>query len=261
MSEIVYVDIAKIHPNSYNPNVMNQEKFEALKDFCKTQGADKLDPIWVRNDGIGKYEVIDGEHRWKAAKEVGWKRLRAFIIDMEVDGAKAFNVRKNRERGRLDAYKMGKILYEEYKDKDLTQNGVGKRFGLARETVRDYIQIYQNNNAIREKLTIGATAPLGFRKARDTLRELKREERGEQPRETKEIVDEMVNEVAPALEKAFEKVKPYDKQNPERNKLVLNMLLKNLTEGLLFCPVCKEKMFECSHCHTSLMKMKEEKQL
>jgi len=104
---------------------------------------------------------------------------------------------------------------------------------------------------------------MSFYRAQKILRELKREERGEleQPRESKEIVDEMVEEVAPALEKAFENVKPYDKHNPERNKLVLNMLLKNLVEGLLFCPVCKGTMMECSHCHTSLAKMKEAKQL
>jgi ParB/RepB/Spo0J family partition protein len=261
MSEIVYVDIAKIHPNSYNPNVMNTEKFEALKDFCQTHGADKLDPIWIRNDGLGKYEVIDGEHRWKAAKEVGWVRLRAFIIDMEVEDATAFNVRKNRERGDLDAFKLGKVFSQE---KGSCED-IAKKFGLgSKGNVSEYIQIFERKTEILKWFESSNTPipnRMSFYKAQKVLRELKREERGEQPRETKEIVDEMVNEVAPALEKAFEKVKPYDKQNPERNKLVLNMLLKNLTEGLLFCPVCKEKMFECSHCHTSLMKMKEEKQL
>ena len=273
LGQIVYVDINKVHPNNYNPNVMDAEKFEALKDFCKTHGADKLDPIWVRNDGLGKYEVIDGEHRWKAAKEVGWVRLRAFIVDMEVADATAFNVRKNRERGRLDAYKLGKILYEEsekprvrqfgQKGDTQTHNGVAKKYGLSRRIVGEYIDVYLNHEKIRQAMGYdnGDMSPLPFRKSRDVLRELKREKRGEQPRETKEIVDEMVNEVAPALEKAFAKVKPFDKDNPERNKLVLNMLLKNLEEGLLFCPVCKERMFECSHCHTSLAKMKDAKQL
>ncbi|RLI41274.1 hypothetical protein DRO69_11765, partial [Candidatus Bathyarchaeota archaeon] len=44
---------------------------------------------------------------------MGWKRLRAFIVDLDVDEARAFNVRKNRERGNIDAIKFGKILYEE----------------------------------------------------------------------------------------------------------------------------------------------------
>jgi len=156
---------------------------------------------------------------------------------------------------------MGKILHEEHQKEGATHNGVGKKFGLSRRITGEYIDVYLNHEKIREALNLGAQAPMPYKKSRDVLRELKREERGEQPREPKEIIDEMVSEVAPALEKAFEKVKPYDKHNPERNKLVLNMLLKNLIEGLLFCPVCKEKMFECSHCHTSLAKMKEAKQL
>jgi len=95
LGQIVYVDINKVHPNNYNPNVMDEEKFNALMDFCRTNGADKLDPVWLRNDGVGKYEIIDGEHRWKAAKEVGWKRLRAFIIDMEQEDATRLQNGKN----------------------------------------------------------------------------------------------------------------------------------------------------------------------
>jgi len=265
LGQIAYVDINKIHANNYNPNVMDEEKFNALVDFCKTNGAEKLDPIWIRNDGVGKYEVIDGEHRLRAAKEVGWVRLRAFIVDMEVDVAKAFNVRKNRERGRIDVFKLGRIFLAERK-KPLQVKEIAKKYGYftkngSSSMISEIQHCAEYEDQIRERLNVDTSTRVSMIKAITVLRELKREERGEQPKETKEIVDEMVNEVAPALEKAFGKVKPYDKHNPERNKLVLNMLLKNLTEGLLFCPVCKEKMLECSHCHTSLAKMKEAKQL
>lgn len=42
---VVYLEISKVHPNKYNPNVMNAEKFEALMDFCRTHGAEQVDPI------------------------------------------------------------------------------------------------------------------------------------------------------------------------------------------------------------------------
>jgi len=120
-----------------------------------------------------QFEIIDGEHRWKAAKKVGWKRLRAFVIPLEEDGAKAFNMRKNRERGHLDAEKMGKILFDEYQKEGGTQNGVGKKFGMSRSLVEDYLMIYENRDKIRQKLNIDAMASLPFRKSRDVLRELK----------------------------------------------------------------------------------------
>lgn len=75
---------------------------------------------------------------------------------------------------------------------------------------------------------------------------------------TQQIVKEMIEEYLPAIKEAYKKIKPEKNHEPERNKLVLNMLLKNLEQGLIFCPICDQQMFECSHCHTSLSKMKED---
>jgi len=75
---------------------------------------------------------------------------------------------------------------------------------------------------------------------------------------TQQIVKEMIEEYLPAIKEAYKKIKPEKNHEPERNKLVLNMLLKNLEQGLIFCPICDQQMLECSHCHTSLSKMKED---
>jgi len=216
-----------------------------------TNGAEKLDPIWVRNDGVGKYEIIDGEHRWKAAKEVGWKRLRAFIIDMVMDDAKAFNVRKNRERGRLDAEKLGKILYEEYQTEDMTQNGVGKKFGLARETVRDYIEIYENRKKIRERLDIGAMAPLRFRQARNVLRELKHEERGEPPEQPsieEPVESQQLESFLTRYAKALRK-NPLPKVQKDEVQIAIDFFKRLLGKKKIHCLVCGENhlQWRCGH--------------
>lgn len=96
---------------------------------------------------------------------------------------------------------------------------------------------------------------------REVLKEIskpqivKGEERGET--EPEQIVKEMVEEYTPAIKEAYENSKIETSPEPERNKLVLNMLLKNLQQGLVFCPICGKRMFECSSCHTPLEKMKE----
>ena len=258
-SQIIYVDIDKVRPNNYNPNVMDTEKFEALKDFCQTQGAEKLDPIWVRNDGVGNYEIIDGEHRWKAAKEVGWKRLRAFIIDMNVDGAKAFNVRKNRERGKLHPKKMGKILYDEYRNKDMTQNGVGQKFGMSRQLVQDYIGIYENWAEICKKLNIAATAALTFGKARKVLRELKREEKykGQVETDIKAISEDLTKRFKKALPqyaKEKKKIESDPKLKRQRNLAIVKYFVNLLETGELVCPYCgtNHAMLEWTCCRKPL---------
>jgi hypothetical protein len=39
-----------------------------------------------------------------------------------------------------------------------TQNGVGKKFGMSRSLVEDYLMIYENRDKIRQKLNIDAMA-------------------------------------------------------------------------------------------------------
>jgi len=253
---VVYLELDKIHVNNYNPNVMNEEKFEALKDFCQTNGAEQLDPIWVRRDGSQGFEVIDGEHRLKAAKQVGWKRLRAFIIDMEVSDAKSFNVRKNRERGKLDAEKMGKILFEEYGKDDMTQNGVGKKFGMSRQLVQAYIAIYKNRELIREKLNIAPMVALPFRKSRDFLEEFNREERGETPEEpTLEEPETVEPEEPQQLEKFFTRYAKALKNNPlpkvqkDEVETAIDFFKRLLQKEKIYCPICGEAhlQWRCGH--------------
>jgi len=249
--EIQWLHVDKIHLNDYNPNVMDAEKFEALCEFLRSHGAQELDPIWVRHDGVDGFEVIDGEHRWKAAKEVGWKKLRGFVVDLDLDKARAFNERKNRERGRLDAYKMGKILYEEY-EKGQTQNGVGKKFGLNNRTVSEYIAIYENNEAIRERLNISATAELHFRRARDVLRELKREERGE-PKEstltTEEITEsQQLKKFLTNYAKGL-KNNPLPKVQEDEIQVAIRFFKRLLKKKQIHCPICGQEhlQWRCGH--------------
>ena len=178
MMEIVWVDVDKCHPNDFNPNVMNPEKFEALCDFMRTHSAEEVDPIWVRHDGADGFEIVDGEHRWRAAKTVGWKRLRAFVLDMDRDDAKAFNVRKNRERGQLDAIKFGKILYEEHKA-GATLEELAKKYGYADiRSIEYYLTIYKNRDKILKAVGTAVPTAITYGKARKILRELKRRKNG-----------------------------------------------------------------------------------
>lgn len=172
--QAVYLDIDKIQPNTFNPNVMDEETFEALKHFCRTFGAEQLDPIWVRRIGIDRFEIIDGEHRWKAGKAVGWRRIRAYIIDITEYDAKVFNVRKNRERGHIDAIKFGKILYEE-NERGITLEQLAKNYGYASKGhISEFINIYKNREKIFQK--VPTSEHISQRKALQILRELKAEE-------------------------------------------------------------------------------------
>lgn len=266
VGNIVWVDIDKIHANNYNPNVMDQEKFEALVEFCESHGAEELDPLWLRNDGNGQFEIIDGEHRWKAVKKVGWVRLRAFVTDKDVDSAKVLNVRKNRERGLLDAFKLGEVFNSET-EKGLSCKDVAKKYGFASKgNVSEYIQIYKQKEDITKAFeTSNEPLPnrMSFYKAQRILRELKREEREEQqepedpfktipevPVKTKQPtnkgqqLERFLTNYAKAL-----KNNPTPKVKNDDVQTAISFFKKLLTTKKIYCLTCGENhlQWRCGH--------------
>ena len=81
------VGIEEVQPNPWNPKEKNHKKVEDIKKSIQIHGFKA--PVQVRsNDGV--YEIIDGEQRWTAMKELGAKEI--FIYDNgEVSDEDAMN--------------------------------------------------------------------------------------------------------------------------------------------------------------------------
>lgn len=103
-SNIVWLDVDEIKPNDYNPNYMPQTTFEALVKSIKKgfYGA-----IVISKDKI----IIDGEHRWRALKLLGQKKIPC-IYEENADLAqmKILTIQLNRERGYLTPVETGNVL-------------------------------------------------------------------------------------------------------------------------------------------------------
>lgn len=65
--EAIVVPIDKIEPNPWNPNVQSDEIY--AKEIASIEKFGFVDPITVREVGFDRFQIIDGEHRWKAGRE------------------------------------------------------------------------------------------------------------------------------------------------------------------------------------------------
>ncbi len=67
--KIQTVEVGKLHPNPWNPNRQDARTFEAERESIRNYGF--IDPVTVREHPTinGEFEIIDGEHRWRAATE------------------------------------------------------------------------------------------------------------------------------------------------------------------------------------------------
>ena len=76
--------LESIRPGPYQPrSVMDPERLQELADSISAQGV--VQPIVVRPDSKGEYEIIAGERRWRAAQLAGLDKIPAIIRDVPDD--------------------------------------------------------------------------------------------------------------------------------------------------------------------------------
>lgn len=113
---VEYVPIDSLVPNSYNPNRQSEHDFDLLLKSMRTDGFTQ--PILLRRENS---EIVDGEHRWRAAKqlnaearEAGKKEPYLSIpvvkVDMTDNQARLSTLRHNRARGSEDIELVAQIL-------------------------------------------------------------------------------------------------------------------------------------------------------
>lgn len=122
--EVSLLEMDKVTPNPWNPNVQTDRQYEAEIESISANGF--LAPILVRKDGEG-YQIIDGEHRLRALKEIKAKGIEgkrnvpdlvksgsipAIVIDVDDANAKKLTIIMNETRGRADFAKLGALLSE-----------------------------------------------------------------------------------------------------------------------------------------------------
>jgi ParB/RepB/Spo0J family partition protein len=105
--QIEYVPVGALTPNDYNPNRQNEHEFTLLKSSIEEDGF--TDPVKVV-EADGTLRIVDGEHRWRAAQEVGLAEIPIVKLPMGEAQAKIATLRHNRARGSEDIERATDVL-------------------------------------------------------------------------------------------------------------------------------------------------------
>ena len=78
VTKILLVAINDVRPNSWNPKLRDTDEYKKIVESIKVNGF--KNPIIVRenDNGDSKYEILDGEQRWRACKELGLEKIYIF---------------------------------------------------------------------------------------------------------------------------------------------------------------------------------------
>jgi ParB-like chromosome segregation protein Spo0J len=107
--DTLLVDIGCVHPNKWNYNTETPATFQKVVESIRRYGFS--DPVVVRVLADGQYEIVNGEHRWRAATELGMKKIPVFSLG-EVDDvrAKQLCVTLNELGGTSDEVRLAQLL-------------------------------------------------------------------------------------------------------------------------------------------------------
>lgn len=102
------VDVATLKENPWNPNVMDEQMF--AKEVRSITDHGFIDPITVR-EHAGGFQIIDGAHRWKAAKQLGIAQVPATNLGSITDEkAKKLTILYNELRGQPEPVRLAHLL-------------------------------------------------------------------------------------------------------------------------------------------------------
>ena len=108
---ILQVEVARLRPNPWNTNSVGAQNFEKLKGSIEKLGFFK--PMRARELDGGQFEILGGEHRWRAAMEQGISTVPVISVGKISDlVAKQMSLVDNERYGEDDQVALQRLIEE-----------------------------------------------------------------------------------------------------------------------------------------------------
>jgi len=137
-----------IQRGKYQPRLdMHQESLQDLADSISAQGV--VQPIVVRAIAAGRYEIIAGERRWRAAQLAGLHEIPAVVRDVEDRAAIAIALIENIQRENLNPLEEARALERLIKEFELTHEQAAEAVGRSRAAVSNLLRLLDLEDAVK----------------------------------------------------------------------------------------------------------------
>jgi ParB family transcriptional regulator, chromosome partitioning protein len=146
-----------IVPNPFQPrSEFDDAGIASLADSIEQVGV--LQPVLVRPDGAGAYQLIAGERRWRAAQQAGLTAIPAIVREVRDVSALEHAVIENLHRQDLNALEEAAAYQQLIDDFGFTQHQLAQRVGKSRPAVANTLRLLNLPPAIQGLLIDGRLA-------------------------------------------------------------------------------------------------------
>lgn len=137
-----------LEPNPYQPRrQFDKEALGRLSESLKRDGM--MQPILVRPAGSGRFQILAGERRWRAARQAGWTEINVLVREVGEQQAAELALIENEHReqvARLDTARAAENLM---KREGLTHDELAAVLGMERSSVTNLLRLLTLDPAVQ----------------------------------------------------------------------------------------------------------------
>ena len=160
---LLQLDISKIVANPHQPRKeFSAEKLDELSVSIATRGL--IQPVIVRPLGDGRYELIAGERRWRAAGQAGLTRIPAVVRHAESAEALELALIENIQRQDLNPIETAQAYRHLAETFDFSHEEIAVKVGKERSSITNLLRLLNLPEEIQQDL-IAATLSMGHARA------------------------------------------------------------------------------------------------
>ena len=149
------VDLDLIEPNREQPRRdMDEQRLDALAASVKETGV--LQPIVVRRREEGKYEIVAGERRWRAALRAGLLKVPVVVRDVPDEKRLELALIENVQRENLNPIEEARAYRRLADELGRTQEEIAQAVGKDRATVANYQRLLALPEDVQADIASGA---------------------------------------------------------------------------------------------------------
>lgn len=153
--ELRQIPVGLISPNPNQPRRrFDDEQLSALADSVRERGV--LQPVLVRPKPDGRYELIAGERRWRAAKLAGVEEVPAIVRRHDDAATLELALIENMVREDLNPVEEARACAALVEELGLTREEVGRRVGRSRVAVSNLVRLLDLPDDVLARLEDGS---------------------------------------------------------------------------------------------------------
>ncbi|SOD18497.1 ParB/RepB/Spo0J family partition protein [Nitrosomonas ureae] len=148
------IETVRLQPGKYQPRTnMDQVALTELAESIKAQGI--MQPILVRPVDQGRYEIIAGERRWRAAQLAGLNEVPALIRKVADESALAMSLIENIQRENLNPLEEAMGIQRLINEFGMTHQTAGEALGNSRSTISNLLRLLNLSAPVQELMMQG----------------------------------------------------------------------------------------------------------